>query len=90
MATNEKSLDAIARRQSYLSKRFKENNIFVSQRINNDKDEATVIVSLACDHSDQDECYLQIRRLLKALEYRLNKDSDFILTTNLTRKEPSK
>lgn len=87
MASNMPLLDKVSIIMHKLGIRFKENNLFVSQGINNTNKEATVLMNLICDHKDLDECYLQIRRLLNALKYRIDENSPFEFEFNLKRKK---
>lgn len=87
MASNAPLLNKVAKCIRRLGNRFKENALFVSQRFDNDVDEATVLLGIVGDKKDKDEAYLHLRRLLMALKYRVNKDTDFELDFNLKRKE---
>jgi hypothetical protein len=87
MASNAPLLDKIARTMEKLGSRFGENAMFISQGVDNPKDKATVIIGLLGDKEDDDNNYLQLRRLLYALKYRINKDSRFEFDFNLKRKE---
>lgn len=77
--------DGISRRMAILGKRFGENCMFVSQYKENGEKQATVLVQLV-DRSDDND-FLALRRLLKALEYRVNESTDFELEFSLKRKE---
>ena len=77
--------EGISRRMATLGEKFGENCMFVSQYKENGEKEATVIVSLV--ERDDDNDFLALRRLLKALEYRVNEDTDFELEFSLKRKE---
>jgi len=87
MASNALLLDKVAKCIRRLGDRFKENALFVSQRFDNDVDKATVIIGMVGNKKDSDEAYLHLRRLLMALKYRVNKDTEFELDFNLKRKE---
>lgn len=87
MRSNERLLDAVVSKMDKLGKRFGEDTIFVSRRVGNKVDHATVIMNLICDTKDDDECYLAIRRLLDSFAYRFNEKSNFEVSFTLTRKE---
>lgn len=77
--------EGISRRMATLGAKFGENCMFVSQYKENGEKEATVIVQLV-DRDDGND-FLALRRLLKALEYRINESTDFELEISLKRKE---
>lgn len=83
--TNNRYLDKVAKNMIKLNKIFQENNMFISQRKDNSKEQASVIIGV-CDRSD-DEAFLAIRRLLTALQYRLSESNNMQLTFELKRKE---
>lgn len=87
MVSNAPLLDKIARTMKKLGSRFGENTIFISQGVDNPKDEATVIIGLVGDRENDTNSYLQLRRLLYALKYRINKDGRLEFDFNLKRKE---
>lgn len=76
--------DGISRRMATLGKKFGENCMFVSQYKENDEKIATVIVQIV-DRDDGND-FLAFRRLLKALQYRINESTDFELEFSLKRK----
>lgn len=76
--------DGVAKRMSFLGNVFHENSLFVSQHTENDEKHATVVVQTV--DRDDDNDYLALRRLLKALEYRISSDTEFDLSFNLKRK----
>ena len=87
MASNAPLLEKIAQCMKRLGNRFKENALFVSQNIDNTEKQATVIIGIVGDKEDETNSYLQLRRLLNALKYRIETDSDFEFEFNLKRKE---
>lgn len=91
--SNKRPLNSVARRMAQLNN-LQENNLFVSQHIDCERDQASVFVAFANNRDNYDENgvkrenteYLTIRRLLSALEYRINEDTDLVFHFTLKRK----
>lgn len=88
MKTTMGILDKIVRYMGKLNK-YGEANLFLSQHEKNDEKHATLIVNLPNYYEeDEEEIYLRLRRLFKALEYRFNHDiEEYQLEIKLKRKE---
>lgn len=67
--------------------RMGENTIFVSQDNNAGMKHASIVIGLQPNYLDQDDNFLKLRRLFKALEYRFNQEKkDYELKIDLKRK----
>lgn len=82
------------RRQAIKLSKFGEATLFISQHIDNEPTEATVMIQLVKRDDDadevalKDEAFLQMRRLLTALQYRLDRSvgMDFKFTLKQKKK----
>lgn len=92
MPSNRRPLEAINKQMLKLASRNYENCIFVSQYIDaEDTSRATVLVRIRKEPSwtaeeEIENTYLALRRVLKALEYRINESTNFTLKTELKMK----
>ena len=91
--SNKHPLDGVARRMVQLNE-LQENALFVSQHMDCARDQASVFISFANNDENYDEDgvlrkganYLMLRRLLSALEYRINEDTGLEFHFTLKRK----
>ena len=88
MASNMLYYHKIDKNIRKLVQKFEENVLFVSQYRDNEKDKATVMLAIHHDGETikDEEAYLGTRRLLEALKYRLEKDTNLRLEFELKRK----
>lgn len=92
MSSNRRPLEAVARQMNKLVYRHYENCLFVSQYTDaEDASRASVFIQMRKEPSWTKEeatknAYLELRRLLKALEYRIGESTEFSLKTELKMK----
>lgn len=81
--------DRICKQMKRLNE-FGENNIFISQHEDNEPIKATVVMRLitpkGTDAEIEEASYLQLRRMLTALQYRIEQDTEFSFDFKLKRK----
>ena len=91
--SNKRPLNSVAKRMAQLNA-LQENNLFVSQHMDCARDQASVFLAFANNDENYDDDgvlrkgveYLMLRRLLSALEYRVNKDTGLEFHFTLKRK----
>lgn len=92
MPSNRGLLNGINARMIKLAGRHGENCLFVSQYHENDKKHASMFIYIPKTDTDengsfQGRDYLEFRRLLQALAYRVGENTDFELEFELKRKK---